>query len=160
MGNLLVVLDSNVIISSLLHSNGNSSRVIELWRKQYFQVLISNYILSEIKDALRDKQLGQKYHLSSSKQARLLTQLYHSGQISDPISPFAPTSRDPKDNLIIQLALTGHADYLVTGDKDLLVLAGHKSIKPLKIITPHDFLQKFMSSDEIMEEYLEKREQS
>ncbi|MFH1244297.1 MAG: putative toxin-antitoxin system toxin component, PIN family [bacterium] len=143
MGNLLVVLDSNVVISSLLHSNGNSSRVIELWRKQSFQVLISNYILSEVKDTLCDKKLVQKYHLSSVKQARLLTQLYHSGQLSDPISPFSPTSRDPKDNPIIQLALVGHAQYLVTGDQDLLVLSKNKSIQPLQIITPAEFITLF-----------------
>lgn len=139
MGNLLVVLDSNVIISSLLCSGGNSSRVIELWRKQYFQVLISNYILSEVKDTLRDKKLGQKYHLSPSKQAKLITQLYHSCQLQDSIITSSPTSRDPKDNPIIQLASVGHAQYLVTGDQDLLVLRKLQSIKPLKIISPAEF---------------------
>jgi predicted nucleic acid-binding protein len=37
--------------------------------------------------------------------------------------------------------LRGHADYLVTGDKDLLILSSHKSVKPLKIVTPAEFIR-------------------
>lgn len=158
MGSLLVVLDSNIIISSLLNSNGSTSRIIELWKKQYFQVLISSYILSEVKNTFRDKQLTQKYHLSPGKQARLLTQLYYSGILVDPKNPTSPTSRDPKDNPIIQLALAGQAQYLVTGDQDLLVLSKLKSIYPVKIITPAEFIHLFMNSDDELLEYLEKRE--
>lgn len=157
MGNLLVVLDSNVIISSLLHSSGNASKVIELWRKQYFKVLISNYILTEIKDTLKDKQLALKYHLSPIKQARLLTQLYHSSQLQDPISPPTPITRDPKDNPIIQLSLVGKAQYLVTGDQDLLVFSKNKAMQTLRIITPADFLRLFINSDDELLEYIEKR---
>jgi hypothetical protein len=51
------------------------------------------------------------------------------------------TVRDPKDTVILATAIDGKADYLVTGDKDLLVLAGHKSIKPLKIVTPTEFIR-------------------
>lgn len=136
----LVVLDSNIVVSSLLHSTGNSSKIIELWRKKYFQILISNYILSEVRDTLRDKQLAQKYHLSPAKQARLLTQLYYSGNLLDSINPSTQTSRDPRDNPILQLALDGKADYLVSGDKDLLVLKHRSSIVNLKILSPSEFI--------------------
>lgn len=160
MTNPLVVLDSNVIVSSLLHTNSATSRIIELWRKQYFQVLISNYILSEVKDTLRDKQLTQKYHLSPTKQARLLTQLLYSGQLLNSSLPQSPYIRDPNDKPVIQLALTGKADYLVTGDQDLLILANNKHIQHLQILSPISFLHEFMSSNELMEEYLENREKS
>lgn len=160
MGNLLVVLDSNVIVSSLLHSPGTSSRIIELWRKQYFRVLISNYILSEVKDVFYDKKLAQKYHLSPTKQSRLLTQLLHTGELLEtPTTGHTPT-RDSHDNPMIQLALEGRADYLVTGDQDLLVLSKHENIQPLSILTPHDFLNEFMNSDDIMMEYLKEREKT
>lgn len=160
MGNPLVVLDSNVIISSLLYSPGSASRIIKLWRNNFFQILISSYILSEIKDALRDKQLIQKYHISPIKRDRLLTQLHHAGERLDPVGSYGLASRDPKDSPIIQLALVGHADYLVTGDQDLLVLANNASVKPLAILNPHDFLQKFLSSDKLVEEYLASRGKS
>ncbi|MEI8232470.1 MAG: putative toxin-antitoxin system toxin component, PIN family [bacterium] len=158
MRSLLVVLDSNIIISSLLHSSGSSSKIIELWRKQYFQVLISNYILSEVKDVLRDKQLVQKYHLSPSKQTRLLSQLYHSSQLADPKNTYTSISRDPKDNPIVGLALVRKAQYLVTGDQDLLALTKLKAIYPLKIISSPKFVQLFMNSDDELLNYLDNRE--
>jgi uncharacterized protein len=48
------------------------------------------------------------------------------------------TSRDPKDNKFLALAVSGQADYL-TGDKDLLVL---KSIGAIPIVSPAEFLAK------------------
>ncbi len=160
MAKPLVVLDSNVIVSSLLSSHGAPSRIIDLWRDYRFDILLSNYILTEVKHTLNDKQLIHKYHISPIKQARLLSQLIHSGKMIQLDFTYDLVVRDPKDNPIIQIALTGHATYLVTGDQDLLVLANHKSIKPLQILTPHDFLHELMSSDEIFDEYLKEREQS
>ena len=49
------------------------------------------------------------------------------------------TSRDPKDNKFLALAVSGQADYLITGDKDLLVL---KSIGAIPIVSPAEFLAK------------------
>jgi len=66
-------------------------------------------------------------------------------QIKIPIPRASIKVRDPKDVVVLAAALQGHADYLVTGDQDLLVLASHKSIKPLKIISPAEFLQLFDS---------------
>jgi predicted nucleic acid-binding protein len=49
------------------------------------------------------------------------------------------TSRDPKDNKFLALAVSGQADYLITGDEDLLVL---KSIGAIPIVSPAEFLAK------------------
>ncbi|HEV8160029.1 MAG TPA: putative toxin-antitoxin system toxin component, PIN family, partial [Pyrinomonadaceae bacterium] len=46
--------------------------------------------------------------------------------------------RDPKDDKLLELALSGNADFLVTGDKDLLVLNPFRG--GVKIITPREFL--------------------
>lgn len=46
--------------------------------------------------------------------------------------------RDPKDNMFLELSLSGNADYLVTGDKDLLEI---KEFKGTKIIKPKEFLE-------------------
>lgn len=48
--------------------------------------------------------------------------------------------RDPKDNKLLELAVSGNANFLVTGDKDLLVLNPFRGIE---IIVPRDFLEKF-----------------
>ena len=48
--------------------------------------------------------------------------------------------RDPKDDPVLACALGGHADYIVTGDADLLELAGHPDLGALRILTPRVFL--------------------
>ena len=48
--------------------------------------------------------------------------------------------RDPKDNMILELAVSGNADYIITGDADLLVLNPFRGIS---IVTPADFLTLF-----------------
>jgi predicted nucleic acid-binding protein len=48
--------------------------------------------------------------------------------------------RDPKDERVLAAALGGRADYLVTGDDDLLVLNGDPRIRTLKIVTVREFL--------------------
>jgi len=160
MAKPLVVLDSNVIISSLLNSHSAPSQIIDLWRDYRFDLLLSSYILTEVKHTMTDKQLIHKYHISPIKQSRLLSQLVHSGKMIE--FDHAPDTivRDPKDTFIIQLALSGKANYLVTGDQDLLILAKQTKIQPLQILTPHDFLHELVSSDEIFEEYLKERERS
>jgi uncharacterized protein len=47
--------------------------------------------------------------------------------------------RDPKDDKLLELAVGGNADFLITGDKDLLVLNPFRAVK---IITPREFLDK------------------
>jgi len=46
--------------------------------------------------------------------------------------------RDPRDNLVLECALAGKADFIVTGDEDLLVL---KKFKSISIITPKNFIK-------------------
>lgn len=159
MTNPRVVLDSNVIISSLLFTNGKASRIINLWKKHYFDLITSTYILAEVKKILKDKQLAKKYRFNPVKQARLLSQLTHFSTIVEVKKPIR-LGRDENDIPILSAAIHGNADYLVTGDRDLLVLANSKNIESIQILNPNEFLHEFMSSDELMEEYLEDKERS
>ena len=58
-----------------------------------------------------------------------------------PHEPPPVSSRDPKDDPLLAVALSGHADYLITGDDDLLVLDGEPALGTLRIVTVRDFLQ-------------------
>ena len=72
---------------------------------------------------------------------RLLTRLEYIGERIIPLNSLPLHSRDPKDDKLLALALGGNADYLITGDNDLLVLEGHSEIGNLRIITAAAFLQ-------------------
>jgi putative PIN family toxin of toxin-antitoxin system len=53
------------------------------------------------------------------------------------ITQFFQVCRDPKDNMVLELAVSGHADYIITGDQDLLILDPFRGIR---IMTPDAFL--------------------
>jgi predicted nucleic acid-binding protein len=57
-----------------------------------------------------------------------------------------PSVRDPDDELLLRVAIGGEADYLVTGDNDLLVLAANEVRGALQIVTPRDFLELVLDS--------------
>lgn len=137
-----VILDSNVLISSLLNPNSKASIIIKMWRNRNFDLILSKYIFNEVKQVLADKQLLNKYHIAKVKQGRLLSQLYHYTTIIDSYKSELLV-RDPKDNPIIASALAGEADYLVTGDSDLLSLRKNMQIGKLIIIDPANFVQEF-----------------
>ncbi len=66
------------------------------------------------------------------------------GEVAETVSHISESipavTRDPKDDYLIAYALVGEADYLVTGDQELLVIG---QIDTVKIVTPRDFLSIF-----------------
>jgi uncharacterized protein len=136
---LRIVLDTNLLVSALFFEKSIPTAVLVLVSEDTrFQMIHSYQTLYELHDVLTrskfDKYLGLDKRLAFVRQ---ITQLsYH----------IVPTielklSRDPKDNMLLELALSGGASYLVTGDKDLLVL---EALKTLQIVTPNLFLQTFV----------------
>lgn len=102
-------------------------------------------MVEEFIDVISRAKFRSSYKISA-RTVQSLTNMLINNQIKTRIPRTRVKIRDPKDIVILATAIRGRADYLVTGDKDLLVLSKHKSIKPLQILTPHDFLQEFMSS--------------
>ena len=84
----------------------------------------------------------QKYKLDKAEIQRLLDGIKLNAQfaIEVKIEDLPLHSRDSKDDKVIGCALGGDADYLVTGDEDLLVLAGNPVLKSLSILTVKEFL--------------------
>lgn len=120
-------------------------------------MITSQPMVEEFIDVISRVKFRYNYKISASK-VQLLTKKLIDNQIKTRIPRTKIKIRDPKDVVILATAINSHADYLVTGDQDLLVLANSMLVTPLKILTPTAFLQVFMSSDELMEEYLEDKE--
>jgi putative PIN family toxin of toxin-antitoxin system len=120
--NLRVVLDTNLVLSALIFRKGRLSIFRELWQAERFNLLISNDTATEFMRALA----YPKFKLSGLEQEELWADyLPYCTVVNIPNPPpDTPKCRDPADIPFFKLALAGHADYLVTGDKDLLILAG------------------------------------
>ena len=116
-----VVLDTNVVLSALVFSSGTLAPLRRGWQDAQFTPLVSKVTAAELIRVLA----CPKFRLSAEAHEDLLADyLPFCESIQAPKStPRTPLCRDPFDVPFLELALAGTADFLVTGDDDLLSLA-------------------------------------
>ncbi len=124
-----VLPDTNIIISSVFW-RGNPYEVIRRGILGEYQLVTSAEILDEVVDKLRNK-----FQFPEESIQELIDILMTYCRIADVTSKF-DVVRDKKDNKIVECAFDGKADYIVTGDTDLLEL---KEFRGIRIITPEEF---------------------
>ena len=121
-----VVLDTNVVLSALLFGGGPAGRVRGGWQSGRFVPLASTATAAELVRVLA----YPKFCLSPTDRDELLGDYLPWVQvvrIPQPPPP-APPCRDPADMPFIHLAIAGKARLLVSGDRDLLALAGARGL--------------------------------
>jgi len=129
------VVDVNVLISAVLSAKGPSAQVLRASRDGQFELVVSEMLLAELERALAYPKLRK--HIPSEKAATYVNWVRDHGNVAaDPVDPPQVASRDPNDDYLLALAIDRRA-YLVTGDKDLLVLNDD-----FPIVTPKQFLTK------------------
>jgi putative PIN family toxin of toxin-antitoxin system len=131
-----IVIDTNVFISAILF-RGPTSRLVSLWKKNTVSVLMSSAVLKEYARALAYPKFRlKKSEIRGIVEQELLPYVY-------PVKvkrSLHIITEDPSDNKFLELAATGKADYILSGDKHLLDL---KNFRGIKIITPAEFFAFF-----------------
>jgi putative PIN family toxin of toxin-antitoxin system len=123
-----VVLDTNVIVSGTILTTGIPAEILEAWRERRFDLIIGPTVLSEVDRVLRLPKIARRYSLDLRSVQRLLDLLVARAIIVTEKSLVSPVLRDPKDNPILACAVEGGAEYVVTGDRDLLILERFQGI--------------------------------
>ncbi len=131
MASLRVVLDTNVLVSGLAYPASIPGHIVSSWRNGGLEVVLSRFILDEFANVL--PRLS-RIKLSSTEIRDLVDSLMFLADVVEPDVEQDPTLRDPADQQVLGTLRASHADYLITGDKDLLVLAGK-----YPIVTPAIF---------------------
>ena len=133
-----VVIDTNVWLSGIFWE-GEASKILEKAEKKDVQIIISEDILSEIIKVLNRESKFQKYilDLRLSIEYLLRTILSISNLIETKIK-LDVIKEDPKDNIILEAAIDGKVEYLISYDKHLLNMIEFRGIK---IISPGEFLK-------------------
>ena len=117
----VVVLDTNLVLSALVFAGGRLAALRRAWQSGRCVPLASQATASELM-----RVLGYpKFKLATANREELLADyLPYCRTVRIPARlPKLPQCRDTNDQMFIELAFVGKADFLVTGDKDLLVLA-------------------------------------
>jgi putative PIN family toxin of toxin-antitoxin system len=136
MAALRVVLDTNVLLSGIAYPASVPGKIISAWRHGSVDVLLSAYILDELRRVL--PRLEHRHGLSLAEIEDLVDALSIQAEVIEPLPGVEPSLRDVDDQPVLGTllaALNGAgADYLITGDKDLLALADR-----YPIVTPAQF---------------------
>ena len=126
------MLDTNVLVSGLAYPESVPGRIVAAWRQGSLDVVLSRYILDELARVL--PRLNRRLGWQANDIADLLDILAVAADLVEP-RPLAPdAARDAADIPILGTLLASQADYLVTGDKDLLALADR-----YPILSPAEF---------------------
>ena len=131
-----VVLDTNVLISALLFT-GEPSKIVELWQRGRFVPLICRETFEELRAVLK----YPKFSLVPDEiQSIIESEILPFFEVVEIKKRVKGICRDPEDDKFIACAVSGSADFLITGDKDLIDL---KSYETVEIIKASEFLKIF-----------------
>jgi putative PIN family toxin of toxin-antitoxin system len=131
MSSLRVVLDTNVLVSGLAYPGSIPGCIVSAWRQGGLDVVLSRYILDEM---VRVLPRLPRNHLSPSEIRELADSFMFLADMVEPDDEQEVSLRDPADQQVLATLRTSHANYLITGDKDLLALA-----EKYPIVTPATF---------------------
>lgn len=118
-----VVFDTNTVLSALLFANGRLSWLREHWRGGGCVPLLSRETAAELMHVLA----YPKFQLSVSDRHEVLAEFLPYCEVVEVARKFPVICRDAKDQPFLDLAQSGKADLLISGDRDLLALAGKTS---------------------------------
>ena len=132
------VLDANVLVSAVLSPVGVPSQILDEWRAERFALLVSAAILEEIARVLEYPRIARGHRWPHAKVQAFVAELGNVAILTPGELTLDIVRNDPDDNRYLECAVEGAADYLVSGDHDLLDLKEHRGIR---IVTPKAFLQ-------------------
>ncbi|HEU5350699.1 MAG TPA: putative toxin-antitoxin system toxin component, PIN family [Terracidiphilus sp.] len=134
MAGLRVVLDTNVLVSGLAYPSSIPGRIVEAWKHGSLEMAVSRYILDEMARVLpRLKRI----RLTKAEIRDLTDGLMFLAELVEPEKSVVPLLRDPADQAILGTLIAARANYLITGDKDLLAIAGR-----YPVVTPAQFWER------------------
>lgn len=131
-----VTADSNIFISAFLRG-GKPLQLLELARAGQIELAITEDILRET-----GRVLGTKFHVSSEDVQQFRDEIIGFAKLVTPTEGLDVVKTDSTDNLILECAVAGGSDTVVSGDVDLLQMASFRGIKIVKV---SEFLAGFQS---------------
>jgi uncharacterized protein len=126
-----IVLDTNILVSAIIY--GGKPRIVhELVIKNTYIGITSAILLAELSDVLR-----KKFRFTTNEIASVMRQIRKQYQIVLPMETIDVVA-DIADNRVLEAAIEGECEVIITGDVDLLALRNYRKIQ---ILNPEQFLR-------------------
>lgn len=130
---MLVILDTNVLLSGLRAGRSPPADIVDAWRKGRFRLVTSTEQIEEFRRAARYPQLASS--LPRGAVGRVINALRSAEVVLERLRR-AGDAPDPGDDYLLAMAIAAGADFLVTGDKPLLCV---QQVGHTRIVTPRRF---------------------
>lgn len=143
---LRVVLDTSVLVSNVLFPKGVPAQVFKAWRAHCYSLFTTRAILEELANTLSYPRIRRKYAISEDELQETLSLIRDEAFFVPGVTEVGDAAlRDPNDQMILSTCIESRAHVLVSSDKDLLILGAYRGTE---IVTPRQFLDIFLASDE------------
>ena len=129
------ILDANILMSALLSPRGAPAKILAAWERKLFTLIACEELVSELCDVAQRPFFRARLRAGVAEVLAISIQDLSSYCRDVPPHPPAP---DPKDSYLLALAEAGQAEFLVTGDKELLALGSHRTTK---IVSAREFAE-------------------
>jgi len=130
-----VVIDTNIAISAAIVEDGNPAKIFELLLLEKIENYTTAEICLEIVEVFHRPKILKSIDIKDIKFILINYQTF--SKTVFPKQKFQVVKNDPKDNKFLDCAVEAKADYIITGDPDLLEL---KRFRGIEIITPKNFI--------------------
>jgi len=134
-----ITTDTNVLISATFWT-GDSYKILEIIDKKKVELILSTEIIEEYNDVINREEIIDKVSNKKLITASIVDKAINYSIIVQPKEKIDVVKEDSKDNKIIECAVEGKVDYIISQDKHLLDI---KEFRGIKITTPKDFLEIF-----------------
>lgn len=122
-----VIVDTSILVSAFLFPDSVPGRVLGLADEGIYPLRFSPIIWEEVKRSLHNPRLRKSYGYTDGNIGHWLAYLEEIGSpVLEPLPDIEAVCRDPDDDHVLAAALVVDAEFIVTGDKDLLTLGKYK----------------------------------
>ncbi len=146
-----VVLDTNIFIQAFLNPHGPSGLCFQLARERRISLFVSKKLLAEIEEVIARPAIRSVVRINYEEQKyRFLLEIKSSAYPATELSGTFELPRDPKDEMVVDVAVGCDADFIVSWDDDLLnLMTGtdlvckqfRQRFRGLKVVDPNEFLR-------------------
>lgn len=136
------ILDTNILVAALFW-HGRPHQLLERVRDGSLSLITSPTLFAELEEILARSKFESVLLRSRTSRAKSLDEVRRLAELLDPPPLAEPICRDPDDDHVLAVAIAAQADFIVTGDTDLLVL---NAVQGIPILTPAQALKRLEES--------------
>jgi hypothetical protein len=127
------------MVSAFIAKQGYSANVLDLaLTVENMQLILSEPILKELQEVLKRNEVRERFSYTDHDIKQVVSRLRALAKRVPIRSRLAAIEEDPQDDAILTTAYSGKADYIVSGDRHLLIL---RTFKGIRIVNPRQMIK-------------------